>query len=140
MSVMIRASLTTQRQAVALAAAMLQDDPGATVGDFLGVIIGAYAQRVGARVTIPPPTVLTGEPRGRRTDLVAALTRDGAWFVSARPDLVKAIDALKDFTCLTMADLYRAAVDHLWAEVCGPDAERWERTRRAEAAGCAAAA
>lgn len=140
MSVMIRADIHTQRQAVALASAMLQDDPGATVGDFLGVIIGAYAQHVGARVVIPPPTVLTGEPRGRRVDLVSALTRDGAWFVSARPGLVKAIDALKDFTCLTMADLYRAAVDHLWAEVCGPDAERWERTRRAEAAGCAAAA
>jgi hypothetical protein len=140
MSVMIRASLDTRRQAVALASAMLQDDPGATVGDFLGVIIGAYAQRVGARVAIPPPTVLTGEPRGRRTDLVTALTRDGEWFVSARPGLVKAIDALKERTGLTMADLYRAAVDHLWAEVCGPDAGLWERTRRAEVAGCAAAA
>jgi hypothetical protein len=140
MSVMIRASLDTRRQAVALASAMLQDDPGATVGDFLGVVIGAYAQRVGARVVIPPPTVLTGEPRGRRTDLAAALTRDGAWSVSARPELVKAIDALKAYTCLTMPDLYRAAVDHLWGEVCGPDAGLWERTRRAEAAGCAAAA
>jgi hypothetical protein len=140
MSVMIRASSTTRRQAVALASAMLQDDPGATVGDFLGVIIGAYAQRVGARVTIPPPTVITGEPRGRRVDLVTALTRTGDWFVSARPDLVKAIDALKAATGLTTVDLYRAAVESLWAEVCGPDAGLWERTRRAEAAGCAAAA
>jgi hypothetical protein len=140
MSVMIRADIRTQRRAVALASAMLQDDPGATVGDFLGVLIGTYAQRVGATVTIPPPTVLTGEPRGRRVDLVTALSRDGGWFVSARPDLVKAIDALKDFTCLTMADLYRAAVDHLWDEVCGPRAGLWEHARRAEAAGCAAAA
>jgi hypothetical protein len=140
MSVMIRASLTTRRQAVALASAMLQDDPGATVGDFLGVVIGAYAQYVGARVTIPPPTVLTGEPRGRRVDLVTALTRQGDWFVSARPDLVKAIDALKERTGLTTVELYRAAVDHLWVEVCGPDAGLWERTRRAEAAGCAASA
>lgn len=140
MSVMIRADIRTQRRAVALASAMLQDDPGATVGDFLGVVIGAYAQRVGAHVVIPPPTVLTGEPRGRRVDLLAALTREGAWFVSARPGLVVAIDALKSYTCLTMADLYRAAVESLWAEVCGPSAELWERTRRAEAAGCAAAA
>jgi hypothetical protein len=140
MSVMIRASLTTQRQAVALASALLQDDPGATVGDFLGVVIGAYAQRVGATVTIPPPTILTGEPRGRRTDLVTALSREGDWFVSARPALVAAIDTLKDFTCLTTVELYRAAVESLWAEVCGPDAGLWERTRRAEAAGCAAAA
>jgi hypothetical protein len=140
MSVMIRADIRTQRRAVALASAMLQDDPGATVGDFLGVVIGAYAQRVGAHVVIPPPTVLTGEPRGRRVDLLAALTREGAWFVSARPGLVVAIDALKDFTCLTTVELYRAAVDHLWAEVCGPDAGLWDRTRCPEAAGCAAAA
>jgi hypothetical protein len=140
MSVMIRADIRTQRQAVALASAMLQDDPGATVGDFLGVLIGTYAQRVGAHVVIPPPTVITGEPRGRRVDLLAALMREGDWFVSARPGLVVAIDALKDFTCLTTRDLYAVAVESLWYELCGPDAERWERTRCAEAAGCAAAA
>jgi hypothetical protein len=140
MSVMIRADVHTQRRAVALASAMLQDDPGATVGDFVGVVIGAYAQHVGAHVVIPPPTAATGETRGRRVDLVSALSRDGALSVSARPGLVRALDALKEHTCLTMADLYRAAVDHLWAEVCGPDADAWERTRRAEATGCAAAA
>jgi hypothetical protein len=140
MSVMIRADVSTQRRAVALASAMLQDDPGATVGDFLGVVIGAYAQRVGASVVIPPPTVLTGEPRGRRVDLVTALSREGEWFVSARPALVAAIDDLKVFTCLTTRDLYAVAVESLWYEICGPDAGLWERTRCPEAAGCAAAA
>lgn len=140
MSVMIRANLDTRRKAAALAAAMLQGDPAATVGDFLGVLIGAYAQFVGADVTVPAPTMTTREPRGRRVDLIEAVTREGDWFVSARPELVRAIDALKDYTCLTTVELYQSAVESLWAEVCGPTAERWERHRRTEAAGRAAAA
>jgi Flp pilus assembly protein TadD len=49
MSVMIRADVSTQRRAVALASAMLQDDPGATVGDFLGVVIGRQGWIDGAQ-------------------------------------------------------------------------------------------
>jgi hypothetical protein len=140
MTLQITADEITRRRAAALAAVMVEGDPGATVGDFLGVVLGSYAAHCGVGVEIPAPTMTTGQRAGRRTNLVAAVSRKDSWVAAAPRGLEDVVHVLRIATRTNLPKLYREAVWRLWDEVCGPHAEIWERTRRAEAAGCAAAA
>jgi hypothetical protein len=139
MAVLLIASLDTQRKAAALAAALLQDGGRITLGDFVATLAATYADRLRLQVQVDPLTCDRMERRGRKSSLLDTVTQPAMW-IRLRPRTSAAWSALCAATGLTGSGLYAAAVSSLWDEVCGPDAEIWERTRRAEAAGCAAAA
>lgn len=135
----ITADPETRRRAAALAAAMLEADPRARLADFIDVLVGEYARAFGLDVTVAAPSLDTGDYRGRPGDLIAAVSAPSFSF-KPRPATVGALRAAVERCGGTMSRWYDLAVDRLWREVCGPDADLWERAERAQAIGCAGAA
>ena len=139
MSTTWSADETTRTKAADCVRALLEGDPRATLVDWIDVAVGAFADSIGLDVELPLPSLVTGERRGRPGDLLAAVSRPELR-VLPRTTTQLAIARLSAAACCSPGAVYRQGVAALWAEVCGPDADAWEHTRRAEAAGCAAVA
>jgi hypothetical protein len=136
-TIQIRTTTQTRRQSVALMASLIAADPQATVIGLIEAVLGDLADLRG----LARPTAADGLKRGRpvTTPPIEALCRPclSLWVPARIADLGAAICADLGWT---WDQVWSVGVERMWGDVCGPDAEIWERTRRAEAAGCAAAA
>lgn len=139
MSLTITTDPETRRKAAALAAAMIEGDPRARLADFVDLLVGNDARNLGLDLTVAAPSLGTGDYRGRSGDLIAAVSAPSFSF-KPRPATVSALRTVVPRTGSTLSRWYADAVRDLWCEVCGPDADRWERIRRAKPIGCPAPA
>ena len=136
-TIQIRTTTETRRQSVALMAALIAGDPEATVIDLIEAVLGDLADLRG----LTRSTMADGPKRGRPVTAppIEALCRPrlSLWVPVHVEDLGAALCADLGWS---WDQVWSVGVERVWGEVCGPDAGLWERTRRAEAAGCAAAA
>tara|TARA_R110000822_G_scaffold146332_4_gene285424 strand:+ start:3068 stop:3499 length:432 start_codon:yes stop_codon:yes gene_type:complete len=126
-SITIHPDPETRRKAAALAAAMIEGDPRARLADFVDLLVGSSGR------TVARPSLDTGDYRGRPGDLLAAVSSSCLSF-TPRVGTVASLRAAVSASKGSPSRWYAAAVAGLWAEVCGPDADRLELQSRPMAA------